>query len=111
MPKKIQAPSYRPPTKAQVKTSVKEAAESVMERLKFIDVIAMKPGDILVESYVQVPVKRGLLELALYHPERMSPIVVEPFYGGYMLLDGHHRLEVVLEVKLRMIWVVVAQKR
>lgn len=86
-----------------------EAAESIMERLKFLGVMAIRPGDILVESYVQVPVKLGLVEIALLHPEKMLPIVVEPFHGGYMLLDGHHRLEAISEVRLSMIWVVVAE--
>lgn len=103
------APAYRPPTEAQARRSVKEAAESTMERLKFLGLHSMRPGDLLVESYVKVPVKQGLLELALLHPERMSSIVVEPFYGGYRLLDGHHRLEAIQEVGLRMIWVVVAE--
>ncbi len=109
MKKKSLKPPYRPPTESQVKASMNEAAESVMERLKLLMVMPIRPQDILIESYVKVPVKIGLVELALLRPEKMSPIVVEPFHGGYMLLDGHHRLEAILEVRLSMIWVVVAE--
>jgi len=105
----MKRPSYRPPTKAQIKASLKEASESILEQLHFVDVIAINPKDILMEGYVAVPVRLELVELALLHPERLLPIVVEPFYGGYMLLDGHHRLEAILEVRLPTIWVVVAE--
>lgn len=109
MKKKALTPSYRPPTKSQVKASLKEAAESTMERLRFFGVMSIKPGDILVEQYVSVPVRLELVEIALEHPEKMLPIVVHEFYGGYMLLDGHHRLEAVMEVRPSAIWVVVAE--
>jgi hypothetical protein len=109
MAKKDPVPSYRPPTATQVKSSLKEASESTMERLRFLGVIPIRPRDILVEGYVEVPTKLALVEIALSRPEKMLPIVVEPFHGGYMILDGHHRLEAVMEVRLPMIWVVVVK--
>lgn len=109
MPKAL-TPSYRPPTQEQVQTALQEAVDSIMERLKFIGVIPIRPQDILVELYVEAPVRTGLVEIALLRPEQMLPIVVEEKFGGFMLVDGHHRLEAWMEVRPKAIWVVVAKE-
>ena len=109
MPKAI-TPSYRPPTKKQVETALQEAADSIMERLKFVGILAIKPENILVEQYVEAPIRTGLVQIALSKPERMLPLVVEEKFGGFMLVDGHHRLEAWIGVRANAVWVVVAKE-